>query len=99
MRCVLIIIVVEDLVLKEIFLLIFWFVKLSKEIVRIDINCLILVFLDLKVGIMLILLDVGNYGNRLLNLIINKYIELIIFFNRVFEIFILIFVNCYMLGL
>lgn len=78
MMCVLIIIVVEDLVLKEIFLLIFWFVKLSKEIVRIDINCLILVFLDLKVEIMLILLDVGNYGNGLLNLIINKYIELII---------------------
>lgn len=99
MRCVSTIIAVEDSVLKEISLLISWSVKLSKETVRIDINRLISAFLDLKAGIMLTSLDVGNYGNRLLNLIINKYTELIILFNRAFEIFILIFVNCHMLGL
>lgn len=70
---------------------------------RIDINRLISAFLDLKAEIMLTSLDVGNYGNGLLNLIINKYTELIIvnyiLFNRAFEIFILIFVNCHMLGL
>lgn len=45
---------------------------------RIDINRLISAFLDLKAEIMLTSLDVGNYGNGLLNLIINKYTELII---------------------
>lgn len=97
MMCVSTIIAVEDSVLKEISLLISWSVKLSKETVRIDINRLISAFLDLKAEIMLTSLDVGNYGNGLLNLIINKYTELII--NRAFEIFILIFVNCHMLGL
>lgn len=103
MMCVSTIIAVEDSVLKEISLLISWSVKLSKETVRIDINRLISAFLDLKAEIMLTSLDVGNYGNGLLNLIINKYTELIIvnyiLFNRAFEIFILIFVNCHMLGL
>lgn len=64
---------------------------------RIDINRLISAFLDLKAEIMLTSLDVGNYGNGLLNLIINKYNYIL--FNRAFEIFILIFVNCHMLGL
>lgn len=101
MMCVSTIIAVEDSVLKEISLLISWSVKLSKETVRIDSNRLISAFLDLKAKIMLTSLDVGNYGNGLLNLIINKYTELIIYilFNRAFEIFILIFVNCHMLGL
>lgn len=79
MMCVSTIIAVEDSVLKEISLLISWSVKLSKETVRIDINCLISAFLDLKAEIMLTSLDVGNYGNGLLNLIINKYTELIIY--------------------
>lgn len=97
MMCVSTIIAVEDSVLKEISLLISWSVKLSKETVRIDINRLISAFLDLKAEIMLTSLDVGNYGNGLLNLIINKYNYIL--FNRAFEIFILIFVNCHMLGL
>lgn len=80
MMCVSTIIAVEDSVLKEISLLISWSVKLSKETVRIDINRLISAFLDLKAEIMLTSLDVGNYGNGLLNLIINKYTELIIYF-------------------
>lgn len=89
MMCVSTIIAVEYSVLKEISLLISWSVKLSKETVRIDINRLISAFLDLKAEIMLTSLDVGNYGNGLLNLIINKYTELIIvnyiLFNRAFE--------------
>lgn len=79
MMCVSTIIAVEDSVLKEISLLISWSVKLSKETVRIDINRLISAFLDLKAEIILTSLDVGNYGNGLLNLIINKYTELIIY--------------------